>query len=503
MEINNKNKKFKVGVIRIKGVRYPEIAPYHPSESYPEYPFSASGCISHSEPNYVYQGLRELFFQLGFDKENFGKKEWNPLGSIIKPGMKVVIKPNFVLSKHKKGGNIFSIITHPSLLRALVDYCHIALKGKGEIIIADAPQYNCNFQELMKTTKLYEVEKFINSFRGPKLKILDLRNYWSKKFHFYSCLKKLPGDPEGYTLINLKKESAFYKHPNPQKLYGATFWRKETINHHIDERQEYEIANTIFNSDVLISVPKLKVHKKVGVTLNLKGLVGICSNKNLLVHYTLGSNKEGGDQYPEEIFTKKEKALIKFERWMYDHFLAKKNIFWEIPHRIIYGFLYLKILNKFGLKVPEEKLLLDRGNWYGNDSAWRMVVDLAKIIHFIDREGKMHNNFQRTFFSVIDGIIGGEGNGPLLPDPRESGVLIGGENLLAVDIVATRLMGFDPFKLKKINYLFGSKFDFGPKDIRGIIIKTTIPGIENCLKDQKNKFFNFLPHPGWIGHIEI
>lgn len=36
----------------------------------------------------------------------------------------------------------------------------------------------------------------------------------------------------------------------------------------------------MYDADVYISIPKLKTHQKVGVTLNLKGLVGSISNKN-------------------------------------------------------------------------------------------------------------------------------------------------------------------------------------------------------------------------------
>ena len=47
-------------------------------------------------------------------------------------------------------------------------------------------------------------------------------------------------------------------------------------------------------------------------------------------------------------------------------------------------------------------------------------------------------------------MIGGENNGPLAPDPVAAGVLLAGENLLAVDLVAARLMGFDPLKIRHL-----------------------------------------------------
>ena len=492
--------KCKVCVVKIKIPKYPKIIPFHPSETYPEYPFSEH--IS-NEKNYVYDGIRKLLYNLDYDLKNFGTCNWNPFGHIIKPSMTVVIKPNFVLSKHFEGKNIFSIITHPAVIRTIADYCWIALKGKGKIIIADAPQYNCNFSELVETTGLDKIVKFYAMFLGPSVELYDLRDYWSKTLHMPSCIRKLPGDPQGSVIVNLGDKSAFYKFPHPEKFYGAVYHRQETIKHHSGRIQEYEISQTILNADVFISVPKLKVHKKVGVTLNNKGLVGICTNKNLLVHYTLGTPKEGGDQLPDSLLTPLEHRIIKFERWMYDTFLSRRSILAECIHRTIYGFFYLKLLKPLGLKVADEKRLLDAGNWYGNDSVWRMVVDLLKIIYFADKEGNLKSTPQRRLFSIIDGVIGGENKGPLLPDPKPAGILIGGENFLAADIVATRLMGFDPYKLKQFSILNDSNYDFGLKTVNDIDVVSDEPDFQKCLKNNADRFFSFKPYPGWIDHIEI
>jgi len=93
----------------------------------------------------------------GVIKNNFNTPQWNPFKDIIKPTNTVVIKPNFVLSKHDNGGDLFSIITHPSIIRTMVDYVYIALAGKGKIIIADATQMDCDFKEL---------------FTGPRTQVL-------------------------------------------------------------------------------------------------------------------------------------------------------------------------------------------------------------------------------------------------------------------------------------------------------------------------------------------
>ena len=53
-------------------------------------------------------------------------------------------------------------------------------------------------------------------------------------------------------------------------------------------------------------------------------------------------------------------------------------------------------------------------------------------------------------FAIVDGIVGMEGNGPLQGQAKNSGVLIFGDDLVAVDATAARLMTIEP---QKIQYL--------------------------------------------------
>lgn len=54
-------------------------------------------------------------------------------------------------------------------------------------------------------------------------------------------------------------------------------------------------------------------------------------------------------------------------------------------------------------------------------------------------------------FSIIDGIIGMEGDGPIMGTPRPAGVIVMGRNLPAVDATSSRLMGIDPNKIPYLN----------------------------------------------------
>ncbi len=65
----------------------------------------------------------------------------------------------------------------------------------------------------------------------------------------------------------------------------------------------------------------------------------------------------------------------------------------------------------------------------------------------------------RPSLAIIDGIVGMEGDGPIMGTPKPAGVLVMGRNLPAVDATAARIMGIDPLKvtyLKDANGVLGT-----------------------------------------------
>jgi uncharacterized protein (DUF362 family) len=65
-------------------------------------------------------------------------------------------------------------------------------------------------------------------------------------------------------------------------------------------------------------------------------------------------------------------------------------------------------------------------------------------------------DLNKTFkpgFALVEGIIGLEGIGPLMPGkPKPLGILIGGNDPLAVDAVCTVIMGLDPMNIRHLRY---------------------------------------------------
>jgi uncharacterized protein (DUF362 family) len=71
----------------------------------------------------------------------------------------------------------------------------------------------------------------------------------------------------------------------------------------------------------------------------------------------------------------------------------------------------------------------------------------------------------RPGLAIIDGVIGMEGDGPIMGEARAANVLVMGRNAVSVDATAARLMGMDP---REIGYLAGA-CGLGPIEERAIM----------------------------------
>ncbi|MDZ4733376.1 MAG: DUF362 domain-containing protein [Nitrospirota bacterium] len=65
----------------------------------------------------------------------------------------------------------------------------------------------------------------------------------------------------------------------------------------------------------------------------------------------------------------------------------------------------------------------------------------------------------KPHFAIVDGIVGMEGDGPIMGDPKKVGVVVMGRNLAAVDATCCRIMGIDPYK---VSYLERADNWLGP-----------------------------------------
>jgi uncharacterized protein (DUF362 family) len=58
------------------------------------------------------------------------------------------------------------------------------------------------------------------------------------------------------------------------------------------------------------------------------------------------------------------------------------------------------------------------------------------------------NTAIRADLAIVDGVVGMEGDGPIMGEPVESNVMVMGRNLAAVDATCARVMGLNPQKIK-------------------------------------------------------
>lgn len=437
------------------GMVYPQVPPFDPSDSLPEFARVPGARPLSDRPNAIYLALRDLLAGLGLDEARFGTDAWNPLGELVGAGGRVVVKPNLVLHTHVKGdAGVFWIVCHPSLIRALVDYALLAVGPDGLVSIADTPLENCDFERLSVVTGLKSMVASLHGRGIRNLELLDLRTYDTTQYPDGSiATRDLPGDPRGYTDIDLGTDSLLQKLEDECGVQNYYTLGDHTVDHldpaskapgmpnvhHGPGRHVYRIGNTVLDSDLVISMAKLKTHKFSGVTLCLKNAIGIGQGKEYLPHRRPGTPSEGGDsfpRYPETDYV----ARLRLRRRVAS-LLGGRGA--ESVRKFVRRFHPAKLPHE----IETEPLW---GDWHGNDTIWRTTVDLNVILHHARRSGVCMDSVRRAYLGIVDGIIGMDHEGPMPGLPVQSDLLLAARDPVAADLIGTYLMGFDPLRIPTI-----------------------------------------------------
>ncbi|MFQ6071020.1 MAG: DUF362 domain-containing protein, partial [Candidatus Aminicenantales bacterium] len=401
--------------------------------------------------NSIYPLVRSLLERLGLDSARAGTSSWNPFRDFIRPGDRVLIKPNLVTHQHYLGENaLLSTVVHGSVLRPLVDYVCLAQQGRGSVIIADNPIENADFEKIMEITGIRSMVEALQRDGLENIRVLDLRPrvmVEDKKGRFFS--RSQPGDPLGYAAVNLGKESLFAEFDPIPDLHFYTLSDPEidhfdpccirpssTDSYHNSSTHTYLISRSVLEADVIIDVGKMKTHCKAGASLSLKNMVGIVYEKMCMPHHRPGT-PPFGDSFPQPpsphyVFSRKSyrdlRRLVKIHR--FPGFRALRNF-----------------LHRKKVLVGQH---IEHGNWKGNDTIWRTILDLNRIALYADREGRMQKRLQRKIFAFIDGIIAQEGEGPMNGEPLASSIVFAGFNPVKVDALALKAMGIEPDLVKSV-----------------------------------------------------
>jgi len=367
--------------------------------------------------------LRSLFMMWGRDPDN-PFREW------IVPGSRVVIKPNWVHHSNPNERDLDALVTHTSLIKHLIDLAAVALGGHGSIVIGDAPLQSCEFQALLKGTQITEVvEAARRKYNGLEITIEDWRLTVLEES---AADQKRRADYEKlisreYEIIDLASKSFLEDISDYAENFRVTCYDPRLMaSHHRRGKHEYLVTRRVFDADLLINLPKMKTHIKAGLTGALKNLVGINGHKEFLPHHILGSSETGGDCYY------KGGAIRDLHDAAYDRFWRDYD---RLPAPARRGGAIL-----LGALWRASRILtgdsISAGSWYGNETIWRMTLDLNHLLYFGGRAPK-------HIISIVDGIVAGEGEGPLAPTAKSAGLIVAGENPAYVDAVLGRLMGYN------------------------------------------------------------
>ena len=429
--------------------------------------------------------VTRLFEALGLDAERRGSADWNPLGELVRPGDRVVVKPNWVAERNGSSGGTDCLVTHTSVVDALLSLLQRAQPGS--VVIGDAPIQRCDFAALR--TEL-GIDEMVERHRatGLPVRVVDFRN----RITVGGQTRQNEERRQQSIIVDLGDRSLLEPISDRASRFRVTRYDPARMAEaHAPGRHRYCVAREVLEADVVVNVPKLKCHRKAGVTGALKNLVGINGDKDFLPHHRKGGSWIGGDSYEGfGMMRHASEALYDLSNRLEARPQIARMLLVPVD-------LMKQAAHVFGWDDSVE------GAWYGNDTVWRMCLDLHRVLRYGRVDGTVGDDEQRRVFTVTDAVVAGEGEGPLAPTPINAGFLSAGVNASAVDWVNARLMGFRPDRIPLVREAMRSStplplVDFAIDDIR-------IVGIEGVTEECQVRPLDgraFVAPRGWRGHIE-
>ena len=405
------------------------------SPSYPAAEKAANG------DDAVSRALGRLAHSLGWADDS------GPFGKVIPEGARVLIKPNMVLHqnddpRYKNQAGLDCLVTHASLIRAATEAA--LLTGAAEVLVGDAPIQGCDFEALIKATGLDTWASELRA-REPRFKgVRDFRRTTCVIVHGVRVAAENLQSEDHFTLFDLGRESLLEPiSGNDHRFRVAWYDHRLMAKTHHPGRHQYLVAREVVEADTIINLPKLKTHKKAGVTCALKNLIGINGNKEYLPHHRLGGPKTGGDNYPDDGMVKRALEYVS----------DRQNVTTSYAGGMLWHLFFAVLVR--ASRARGDRVGMD-GSWSGNDTIWRTCLDLNRILLYGRPDGSMSEEMQRRVIHIADAIVAGQGNGPLAPEPLELGLVLGSNNAAAMDWVGALLLAYDPQKISLVRHGFDS-----------------------------------------------
>jgi uncharacterized protein (DUF362 family) len=413
----------------------------------------------------------------------------------------IAIKPNWVKHQENPAFPIEAMVTSSDLIEAVVDVCLERYPTVRRITVGDVPLQSCDWNLLVRQAGIDRLINKYGKYTTPRIEFLDLRRERCRLQGGFmvSTSDDSHGDPRGYQEVTLDRDSQLEAISGSSSRFRVSDYDpQETASSHRSGYHRYLIARSALDCDLFINLPKMKTHQKAGITGALKNLVGINGNKAFLVHHRYGSAKVGGDEFPPDIA-----RVIVLQNRLRDMVQNRSRVSFRALRA---GWRVLRRLAGIHVEGTGEnlnrKFYIGSGSWYGNDTVWRMIYDLNRIIRYArSSDGQIDTLPQRDYVAILDGVIAGEGNGPLQALPVSLGILAASQNPFLLDTVMAQLMGFDPAKIP----MLARRRDFADP-VWGDFDENTVPVLLNDKVHTGIRslpvLHRFRPSPGWRGHIE-
>jgi len=362
-------------------------------------------------------------------------------GRLLPPGARVVVKPNWVMHRNHGPWGIEPLVTHAAVVRAAVE--EVLRANPAQVVVGDAPLQACDFGELLRATG---IDSWAQELQAADARFAGIRDFRRTTCEIRDGVRLAKEDQrprEDFVLFDLGAESLLEAVTDDRGTFRVTQYDPtQLVVTHGAGRHQYLVARDIIEADVILNLPKLKTHKKAGLTCALKNLIGINGNKEYLPHHRLGGSATGGDCYPGG--SRLKQALeYAFDRQNLATSHAARRA-WSQATRLLD-----RLVRASGDVHGVE------GSWSGNDTLWRTCLDLNRILLYGRSDGTLADNPQRTVIHVVDAILAGQGDGPLAPQPLPLRRLFAGTSAAAVDWVAAQLLGYEPQRIPIVREAFG------------------------------------------------
>lgn len=389
----------------------------------------------------ITRAIRQNAVNLGWEEKDRGA-----FGNVVPKGSRVIVKPNLVMHKNRGNGGILPLITHQAIIKTVV--AEVLKADPEQVSVGDAPIQSCEFDYLLRITGLGE---WAAKLQSNDSRFKGINDYRRTTCAFVDGVRladeeRLP--EERFVRFNLGTESMLEPLTDDSNSFRVTCYDPRLMaKTHSAGNHQYLVAKEVIESDVVINLPKLKTHKKAGITNALKNLVGINGNKEFLPHHRIGGADRGGDCYPGSDLAK--------TTW---EFLADRQNMTTSP---VKEKLLAAVNKQFErlMKLQGDEIGVE-GAWSGNQTVPLMTIDLNRILLYGKADTTLCDTIQRRVIHISDAVVAGQGDGPLSPDELPLNLIMAADNASALDWAAAHLLGYDGWRIPLLTQAF-SGFRWG------------------------------------------